>query len=68
MLKFCANLTMLFTEVATLDRPGLAAQAGFDGAEVLFPYDFSVAEWQAALNGLPLALINAPPGNWLWRV
>lgn len=64
MLKFCANLTMLFTEVATLDRPGLAAQAGFDGAEVLFPYDYSVAEWQAALNGLPLALINAPPGNW----
>jgi 2-dehydrotetronate isomerase len=64
MLRFCANLTMLFTEVATLDRPGLAAQAGFDGAEVLFPYDFSAAEWEAALNGLPLALINAPPGNW----
>lgn len=64
MLKFCANLTMLFTEVATLDRPGLAVQAGFDGAEVLFPYDHSVADWMAALNGLPLALINAPPGNW----
>jgi 2-dehydrotetronate isomerase len=64
MLKFCANLTMLFTEVGSLDRPGLAAQAGFDGAEVLFPYDFSPAEWEAALNGLPLALINTPPGNW----
>lgn len=64
MLKFCANLTMLFTEVGTLDRPGLAAQAGFDGAEVLFPYEFSAAEWETALNGLPLALINTPPGNW----
>jgi 2-dehydrotetronate isomerase len=64
MLKFCANLTMLFTEVGTLDRPGLAAQAGFDGAEVLFPYEFSAADWEAALNGLPLALINTPPGNW----
>ena len=64
MLKFCANLTMLFTEVGSLDRPGLAAQAGFDGAEVLFPYEFSAADWEAALNGLPLALINTPPGNW----
>lgn len=64
MLKFSANLTMLFTEVATLDRPGLAAQAGFDGAEVLFPYEHPAAEWEAALNGLPLTLINSPPGNW----
>ena len=64
MLKYCANLTMLFTEVATLDRAGLAAQAGFDGAEVLFPYEHTAAEWEAALNGLPLALINTPPGNW----
>lgn len=64
MLKFCANLTMLFTEVGMLDRPGLAAQAGFDGAEALFPYEHSAADWEAALNGLPLALINTPPGNW----
>ena len=64
MLKYCANLTMLFTEVATLDRAGLAAQAGFDGAEVLFPYEHTAAEWEAALNGLPLALINTPPGDW----
>ncbi|MEO5621296.1 MAG: TIM barrel protein, partial [Cypionkella sp.] len=64
MLKFSANLTMLFTEVATLDRPGLAAQAGFDGAEVLFPYEHPAADWEAALNGLPLTLINSPPGNW----
>ncbi len=28
MLKFCANLTMLFTEVATLDRPGPCGAGG----------------------------------------
>lgn len=64
MTRFAANLTMLFTEVPMLDRPGLAAQAGFDGAEVLFPYDVTPADWQGALNGLPLVLINAPPGDW----
>lgn len=55
---------MLFTEVPSLHRPELAAQAGFDGAEILFPYDHAEAEWEKALAGLPLALINTPPGNW----
>ena len=64
MPRYAANLTMLFTEVPPLDRPGLAAQAGFDGAEILFPYDFPVKEWEAALAGLPLALINTHPGDW----
>jgi 2-dehydrotetronate isomerase len=64
MPRFAANLTMLFTEVASLQRPELAAQAGFDGAEVLFPYEHPVADWARALNGLPLALINTPPGDW----
>lgn len=65
MPRFAANITMLFTEVPMLDRPGLAAQAGFDGVEVLFPYDWPAKEWEAALGGLPLALINTPPGDWL---
>lgn len=64
MPRFAANLTMLFTEVPMQDRPSLAAQAGFDGAEILFPYDLTIPEWQAALNGLPLVLINTPPGDW----
>ena len=58
MPRYAANLTMLFTEVPSLDRPGLAAQAGFDGVEILFPYDHPVKEWQAALAGMPLALID----------
>lgn len=64
MPRFAANLTMLFTEVPALDRPGLAAQAGFDGAEILFPYDHPVKDWETALAGLPLALINTHPGDW----
>jgi len=64
MPRFAANLTMLFTEVAALDRPGLAEQAGFDGAEILFPYDHAAKDWQAALGGLPVAMINTPPGDW----
>lgn len=64
MPRFAANLTMLFTEAAMLQRPRHAVDAGFDGVEVLFPYDHSPKEWAAALDGIPLALINAPPGNW----
>ncbi|WP_103332525.1 hydroxypyruvate isomerase family protein [Pseudotabrizicola formosa] len=64
MPRFAANLTMLFTEVPSLHRPELAAQAGFDGAEVLFPYDHAESDWEKALSGLPLALMNTPPGNW----
>ena len=64
MPRFAANLTYLFTEVPVLDRPDWAARCGFDGVEVLFPYDQPMADWERALNGLPLALINTPPGDW----
>jgi 2-dehydrotetronate isomerase len=64
MPRFAANITMLFTEVSALERPSYAAQAGFDGVEILFPYDHTVAEWQKALGDVPLALINTPPGDW----
>ena len=64
MPRFAANLTMLFTEVPPLDRAGLAEQAGFDGVEILFPYDIPADQWAASLSGMPLALINTPPGNW----
>jgi len=37
MLKFSANLTMLFNEVEFLARFERAAHAGFKGVEYLFP-------------------------------
>jgi hypothetical protein len=39
MPRFAANLTYLFTEVPVLDRPDWAQRCGFDGVEMLFPYD-----------------------------
>lgn len=65
MPRFAANLTLLFTEVPMLDRPDWARRTGFDGVEVLFPYDHPVADWERALGDLPLVLINTPPGDWL---
>ena len=38
MPRFCANLSMLFTELPLLERFGVARAAGFEGVEILFPY------------------------------
>ncbi len=66
MLKFAANLTMLFTERPLLQRFEAAAQAGFTGVEVLFPYDLAAKELVQATraNGLQFVLLNAPPPSW----
>lgn len=64
-MKLAANLTWLFTERPLLDRPAAARQAGFDGVEVLFPYDTPPKALKDALDaaGLPLVLINTPKGE-----
>lgn len=66
MPRFAANLTMLFNELPILERFAAAAEAGFQGAEILFPYDIAAPElYRAALSaGLDIVLINAPPPNW----
>ena len=66
MPKFCANLSMLFTEYPVLERPREAARAGFKAVEILFPYEENAAELGTALAQakLPLALINCPPPNY----
>ena len=40
MLRFSANLSMLFTEVPFIDRFSAARRAGFTGVEFLFPYKY----------------------------
>ncbi|MBV8474649.1 MAG: hydroxypyruvate isomerase, partial [Hyphomicrobiales bacterium] len=52
--KFSANLSMLFTELAFLDRFEAAARAGFGGVEYVGPYEFPAAEIAGRLraNGL----------------
>lgn len=66
MAKFAANLSMLFNEVDFLERFKAAADAGFEGVEYLFPYDYSVDEIKSRLdaNGLSQVLFNLPAGDW----
>lgn len=66
MARFAASLTYLFTELPMLQRFAAARRAGFDGAEILFPYDLSARELAAAAQaaGLEIVLINTPPQNW----
>lgn len=66
MTRLAANLTMLFTEVAFLDRFAEAAKAGFKGVEFLFPYAFEAERIAAQLDAhrLQLVLHNLPAGNW----
>lgn len=66
MPRFAANLTMLYTEHAFLDRFAAAAADGFTAVEYLFPYDYPARELRARLDehGLRQVLFNAPPGDW----
>lgn len=66
MARFCANLTMLFNEVDFLSRFKQAKQAGFEGVEYLFPYDFDKNQLAELLqeNHLKQVLHNLPAGNW----
>ena len=66
MLRFAANLSMLFTEVPLLERFERAARAGFTAVEIQFPYEVSAEQLQQALlrNKLQLVLHNLPAGDW----
>ena len=62
--RFAANLDWLYPEHAYLDRFQAAREDGFEAVELLRPYAFAVEDLQARLNGLHVALINAPAGDW----
>ena len=66
MTKLAANLTMLFNEVAFLDRFEAAARAGFRGVEFLFPYAFHADQIADRLSRFQLDLVlhNLPAGKW----
>lgn len=66
MPRLAANLTLLFTEQAFLNRFDAAARCGFRGVEFLFPYDHPVEAVSAARSdaGVEVALFNLPPGDW----
>lgn len=66
MLRFAANLSMMFTEHTFLERFGAAATAGFHGVEFHFPYAFEPSQLAMRLrrHGLSVALFNLPPGDF----
>jgi len=63
--KLAANLSLLFAERPLSERIVAAAQAGFDGVEVQFPYALSATDLQAELQrqAMPLVLFNLPAGD-----
>ncbi|HUK66088.1 MAG TPA: 2-oxo-tetronate isomerase [Anaeromyxobacteraceae bacterium] len=66
MLRFSANLSMLFGEVDFLDRFAAAAGAGFEAVEFLFPYGYDASRLvdRARSHDLQVVLFNMPPGRW----
>ena len=66
MPRFSANITTLFTECAPLDRIAAAADCGFAGFEVQFPYDLPIDDWVAAKEKakLGVSVVNLPAGDF----
>lgn len=64
-MPICANLSLLFTELPLIERVSAAAEAGFAGVEIQFPYEVPAAALQAELqrSGMPLVLFNLPAGD-----
>ena len=65
MLKFAANLSMLYPELPFEARFAAARADGFDGVEFLFPYAYAPQALAAQLqqHQLQQVLFNAPPGG-----
>lgn len=66
MLRFCANLSTLFTDRPLLQRFAAAREAGFTAVEIQLPYAEPAEALAQALrdNGLTLQLMNLPAGDW----
>ena len=66
MPRFAANLSTMFTELPFPERFRAAADAGFEGVEILRPYTEPAAEIRTWLEaaGLRQVLFNLPPGDW----
>jgi hydroxypyruvate isomerase len=66
VLKFSANLSFLYQDLAFLDRFKAAAADGFPAVEYLGPYSEPKEEVAETLkaNNLVQALFNTPSGDW----
>jgi hydroxypyruvate isomerase len=66
MPRFAANLSMMYSEHAFLERFAGAAADGFAAVEFLFPYEWPAATLATLLaeHRLQQVLFNAPPGDF----
>lgn len=66
MVRFSANLSIMFTEYEFMDRFERAARVGFKAVEYMFPYHYKKEELAKKLTkyGLIQVLMNLPAGNW----
>lgn len=65
-LKFCANVSWLFTELPEVtQRMRDAARAGFRAVEAAWIYSSDLKELKTVKDetGLEFVLINTPPGK-----
>ena len=67
MLRFAANLSLLFTEVELIDRFKAAKKQGFNAVEIQFPYNLSAEILRNTLEQqqLKLVLFNVATGDLL---
>ena len=65
MLRFSANLSLLFTDLPLQDRFAAAKAAGFSAVEIQFPYslDSRLLNDELQKNELSLVLINVAAGD-----
>jgi 2-dehydrotetronate isomerase len=66
MPRFAANISLLYPELAMVDRIGAAARDGFAAIEVQSPYQVEAAEFRRAAEAAQaqLVLMNAPVGDF----
>ncbi len=66
MLRFAANLSMMFNELPFRARISAARMAGFRGVECQFPYgqDAGLLLTELKTHNVELVMFNLPPGNW----
>ena len=64
-MKLAANIGLLFADRPPLERIAAAAAAGFEGVELLFPYDLDarLVIQHARAHHLPVVQLNSPPGD-----
>ncbi len=64
MIRFSANLSLMFRELPLLERFGAAREAGFQAVEIQVPYELPAQQLARAADaaGTPVILFNAPMG------